>query len=182
MSKLLSKKITIFLSVDQQTMQEYYNGHDPAPLYKRQLSHGFENYIFNSISAIKRYTLINFSVCYKEEEDKEYIDPLVYSIRRHFQEKKALKEAEFEKFKRRSYMLLFMSLAVVILFQGFVPYILNADHRIHSGLSNSLDVLCWVILWRPIDKLIFAWNPYLKDISILDRLAKAEVIIIDNEE
>jgi len=182
MSKLLSKKITIFLSVDQKAMQEYYNGHDSAPLYKRQLSHGFENYIFNSIAAIKRYTQINFNVCYKEEEDKEYIEPLVYSIRRHFQEKKALKQAEFEKFKRRSYMLLIISMAVVILCQGFVPYILNKDHRIHSGLSNSLDVLCWVILWRPIDKLIFSWNPYLKDISILDRLAKAEILIIDHEE
>jgi hypothetical protein len=182
MSKLLTKKITIFLSADAKTMQEYYNGHDPAPLYKRQLSHGFESYIFNSISAIKRHTQVLFNVCYKEEEERENVETLTYSIRRHFQEKKALKEAEFEKFKRRSYMLLFMSLAVVILFQGLVPYILNADHRIHSGLSNSLDVLCWVILWRPIDKLIFSWNPYLKDISILDRLAKAEIIVIDNED
>ena len=132
--------------------------------------------------AIKRYTQINFNVCYKEEEDKEYIEPLVYSIRRHFQEKKVIKEAEFEKFKRRSYLLLFMSMAVVILCQGLVPYLLNTDHRIHSGLSNSLDVLCWVILWRPIDKLIFSWNPYLKEISILDRLTKAEIIVIDNEE
>lgn len=182
MSKLLTRKITIFLSADAKAMEEYYNGHDPAPLYKRQLSHGFENYIFTSIAAIKRHTQVIYNVCCKEEEDKENIEPLSYSIRRHFQEKKALKEAEFEKFKRRSYLLLFMSLAVVIVFQGLVPYVLNTDHRIHSGLSNSLDVLCWVILWRPIDKLIFSWNPYLKEISVLDRLAKAEIIVIDNEE
>jgi hypothetical protein len=182
MSKLLTRKISIFLSADAKAMQEYYNGHDPAPLYKRQLSHGFEAYIVNSIAAIKRHTQVTFNVCYKEEEDRENIETLVYSIRRHFQEKKSLKEAEFEKFKRRSYQLLLMSLAAVILFQGLVPYVLNADHRIHSGLSNSLDVLCWVILWRPIDKLIFSWNPYLKDISILDRLSKAEIIVIDNEE
>jgi len=182
MSKLLTKKITIFLSADATAMKEYYNGHDPAPLYKRQLSHGFENYIFNSVAAIKRHTQVIYNVCHKDEEEKENVETLGFSIRRHFQEKKALKEAEFEKFKRRSYMLLFMSLAVVILFQGLVPYVLNADHRIHSGLSNSLDVLCWVILWRPIDKLIFSWNPYLKDISILDRLSKAAIVVIDNEE
>jgi len=182
MSHLLLKRITIYLTINEETINTYFNAHDPAPIYKRQLSHGFESYIFNSISAIKRHTQVLFNVCYKEDEDRENVETLTYSIRRHFQEKKALKEAEFEKFKRRSYMLLFMSLAVVILFQGLVPYILNADHRIHSGLSNSLDVLCWVILWRPIDKLIFSWNPYLKDISILDRLARAEIIVIDNEE
>ena len=163
-------------------MQEYYNAHDPAPLYKRQLSHGFENYINNSILSIKRYSIVNFKICYQEEEDKKLIEPLVYSIRRHFQEKRALKEAEFEKFKRRSYLLLFISLAVVMACQGLVPLLLHADHRIHSGLSNSLDVFSWVILWRPIDKLIFSWNPYLKEISIFDRLAKADVTIINNDE
>jgi hypothetical protein len=39
-----------------------------------------------------------------------------------------------------------------------------------------------VILWRPIDKLIFYWNPHLKDISLMDKLATAEVIIIENEK
>jgi hypothetical protein len=33
-------------------------------------------------------------------------------------------------------------------------------------------------LWRPIDKLIFHWNPFLKDMSIADRLQKAETTII----
>jgi hypothetical protein len=37
-----------------------------------------------------------------------------------------------------------------------------------------------VILWQPIDKLIFQWNPYLKAISLMDRLAKAETVIIQN--
>ena len=182
MSKLLSKRITIFLSVDEASMRDYYNEHDPAPLYKRQLSHGFESYINNTIQSIKRHSIINYKICYREEEDKELVDPLMYSIRRHFQEKRAQKEAEFEKFKRRSYMLLFVSLGIVMACQGLVPLLLHVDHRIHSGISNSLDVFSWVILWRPIDKLIFSWNPYLKDISIFDKLATADVLIITNDE
>lgn len=49
-----------------------------------------------------------------------------------------------------------------------------------SAVTNSLDVLSWVTLWRPIDKLVFQWNPFLKEISILDKLINAEIIIIDN--
>jgi len=60
--------------------------------------------------------------------------------------------------------------------------VLGGEHSIHSGLSNSLDVLCWVILWHPIDQLIFCWNPYLKDISVVDRLANAEVLLVKNED
>ena len=182
MSKAISSRITIFLSVDRHSIDSYFNGHDPAPMYKRQLSHAFEQYIMNSIIAIKRYSALNYKVCYNSDPDKEYIEPLVYALRGHFSEKKLLMQAEFEKFKRRSYFLLFVSLGVVMACQGLVPYLLNEEHRIHSVLSNSLDVFSWVILWRPIDKLIFSWNPYLKDISILDRLAKAEVILEKNEE
>jgi hypothetical protein len=182
MSKSISSKITIFLSVDRDTMDGYFNGHDPAPMYKRQLSHAFEQYIMKSIMAIKRYSVLNYKVCYKSDPDQEYIDPLVYALRGHFTEKKLLKQDEFEKFKRRSYFLLIVSLGVVIGCQGLIPYLLSAEHRIHSVLSNSLDVFSWVILWRPIDNLIFCWNPYLKEISILDRLANAEVTLEKNEE
>ncbi len=44
-----------------------------------------------------------------------------------------------------------------------------------------LDVFSWVILWKPIDKLIFAWNPYLKEISIYHRLVIAETILNEPE-
>lgn len=182
MNNSISSRISIYLSVDQKTMEEYFNNHDPAPIYKRQLSHGFDQYITSSIKTIKRYTVLTYKIGYKCEADKEYIDPLMYAIRRHFSERKLLKQAEFEKFKRRSYFLLVMSLAVVMVCQGVLPYVLNFEHRIHSAISNSLDVFSWVILWRPIDNLIFDWNPYLKEISIMDRLAGADVVLINHEE
>jgi hypothetical protein len=108
------------------------------------------------------------------------MEPLVYAIRRHFTEKKSHKQSEFEKFRRRSYLLLFYSLSVVMICQGFLPLLLDEGHHITPGLSNTLDVFSWVILWRPINELIFSWNPYLKDISIMNRLATAEVILIEN--
>jgi len=69
-----------------------------------------------------------------------------------------------------------MSLGIVMACQGIVPLILDSKYQ-HAGLTNGLDVFSWVILWRPIDKLIFHWNPFLKDISIADRLQKADVSI-----
>ncbi|HEY2721138.1 MAG TPA: hypothetical protein VGI82_05415 [Chitinophagaceae bacterium] len=171
------KNINIFLSLDQNIFKGYFNAQDPAPIYKRQLSHEFEDYIMNCIVAARRETNFSYKISYKGEEDKQYAEPLVYAIRRHFGEKKTFLYASFEKFKRRSYMLLFMSLGVVMICQGLLPLILDGKYRIDSGLANGLDVFSWVILWRPIDKLIFQWNPFLKDISIIDRLEKAEIAI-----
>ena len=180
MSKSLSSNINIFISVDQESLNDYFNTHDPAPIYKRQLSHAFELYIMNSIVAIKRHSVLFYKVCSKSEDDKQYSEPLIYAIRRHFSEKKLVSEAQFEKFKRRSYLLLFFSLAAVMICQELLPLLLGGPHKMNSALSNSLDIFSWVILWRPIDQLIFCWNPHLKEISIMNRLATGEVILVEN--
>lgn len=180
MSKPLSPQINIFISVDQQNIHEYFNPHDSAPLYKRQLSQAFELYIMNSIVAAKRYSPFTYKIYNKSEEDQQFMEPLLYAIRRHFSEKKAIREAEFEKFKRRSYLLLFYSLAVVMICQGLIPLIFKGRHPLNSGVNNTLEVFSWVVLWRPIEQLLFFWNPYLKDISIMGKLAAGTVMLVDN--
>ena len=178
MSNTLFKKINIFFKVSEQTVDDYFNPNDPAAIYKRQLSQEFEEYIMNYAISIKRHTTVTYKLVCVKESDKEFIDPLVHAIRRHFSLKKAIREAEFKKFKRRNRILLIISFVVVMFFQGVLPLIFNVEHRIHSVFSNALDVFSWVILWKPIERLIFYYNPHLKDISILDKLMNAPIVIV----
>ena len=107
----------------------------------------------------------------------------MYALRRHFANARSIMANEFENFKRRTYMLLFVSLSVVMICHLVLPLLLKGEENsFHSGLSNSLDVFSWVILWKPIDRLIFYWNPYLKDIAILEKLEKAEMVLIEIED
>jgi hypothetical protein len=183
MRQTVSKKITIYLSVDSESVIKYFNSHDPAPLYCRQLSHEFQEYLNHSMVTAKRNSKITYKVFCRDESDKDlYVDALMHTIRRHFKLKKELKEIEFNKFKKRNYYLLLISLSIVVFCQGILPVILGQDHRIHSVFSNAIDVFSWVILWKPIERLIFNWNPYLKDILLLHKMSTAEVIVIENEK
>jgi hypothetical protein len=177
MDKMLLKNITIFLTVDEQTIDSYFNVHDPSPIYKRQLSHEFEKYISSSIVAIKRYSSLRYKLVCTKESDRQYVEPLIHAIRRHFSIQKVIKESEFRKFKKGSYKLLFISMTTVMLSQFFMITVLKEDNRFHALLGHALDIFSWVILWTPIDKLVFFWNPFLKEMSILERLTNAEVVI-----
>lgn len=179
-TKTLTDNIHIFLTIDQNTIGEHFNVNDPAPLYKRQLSHQFDQYIMTSIEPAKRHSVFYYKVTCRKESDRQYTEAFMYAIKRHFSVKKQLCIEVFEKFKRRSYMLLFFSLTVVMISHGLVPMILSEEQGFSSALRNGLDIFSWVILWQPIDKLIFHWNPHLKQISIMHRLANAEVIINEN--
>ena len=182
MSNPLFKRINIFLKVNEQTIDGYFNVNDPAPIYKRQLSQEFEEYIMNHTPSIKRYSTVTYKLNCVNETDKEYIEPLIHAIRRHFSLKKSIKEAEFKKFKKRNWVLLVFSLVIVMFFQGIMPMLFNVEHRIHSAFSNALDVFSWVILWKPIEKLIFYWNPFLKEISIFDKLINAPIVIVGEKK
>lgn len=178
----VAKKITVFITADSNSIFTYFNPHDPSPIYSRQLSQEFEKYLNNCIVRANRHSIINYKVVCLSKIDSLFTGPLIESIRRHYQIKKALKEKEFKKFKRRSYYLLAMGLAVVMTCQGFLPYILSQEHRVHSALSNALDVFSWVVLWKPIERLIFYWNPFLKDLCLLNKMINAEATIIENEK
>ena len=183
MRKSLSNRINILLSLDRDILSGYYNPQDNAPLYKRQLSAEFEQYIFNSIRFAKRNSRFYFKISFSNEQDTEYAEPLMYAIRGHFSESKAIAITNFESFKRRAFKLLLAGLAVVTISHWVLPFLLKGEKdTIHDGLSNSLDVFSWVILWKPIDRLIFYWNPFLKDISTLDKLERAEVILEQVED
>lgn len=182
MEETASDKINIFLAVDRQTINTYFNSHDPAPIYKRQLSHQLEDYIKTSVDSAKRYSAIFYKFRCTSEIDRQYAQPLMYAIRRHYLQKKLMREKEFKKFKNRSWILLAISLVMVLICQGFVPLMLDENNRFHTAFGNTLDIFSWVLLWRPIDVLLFYWNPHLKDISLLNKLATAELIIIDNEK
>jgi len=183
MKTSVSNKINILLSLDRDILSGYYNPQDNSPLYKRQLSSELEQYIQNCIRSAGRNAKIFFKISYRNEQDAEYAEPLMYAIRRHFSESKIIMTADFENFKRRTFKLLFVSLSVVIICHGIMPLLIKGEEStIHSGLSNSLDVFSWVILWKPIDRLIFYWNPFVKDISILEKLEKGEVEMHEIEE
>lgn len=181
MSDSLFKHINIYLAVNEKTIDQYFNENDPAPSYRRQLSLEFEGYILNNIIAAKRYSTLHYKFNCTSENDKQYIEPLVHAIRRHFSIRKTLKEAEFKRFKKRSLVLLAFALSIGILCHWILPSFLpeGGAHGFMSAVKNSLDVFSWVTLWRPIDKLVFQWNPFLKDILLFDKLTNAEVVVID---
>ncbi|MGZ3766367.1 MAG: hypothetical protein ACXVB0_17665 [Mucilaginibacter sp.] len=176
------KTINVYLTLDPLVIQGYFNLHDPAPIYKRQLSHHFELYIMENVALFKRYDVIFYKFKYTKDIDKQYAEPMIYAIRRHFTELKEDKIKDFKKYKRRNIMMLIASTLFVTLFHILISLVLTSDRGISSALSNSLDVFSWVILWHPIDELVFNWNPHLEKINLLNKLATAELIIIENEK
>lgn len=182
MKRPVAKTVNIFLTADKAVANNYFNKHDPAPVYMRQLSHEFEAYIMESVKVATRYSAVFYKLKCGSEDDKQYAEPLMYAIRRHFAAKKDEAGRKFLKFRKRNLVLLAISIVTVITLQALLPLIFNATHGISIGIINSIDIFAWVLLWHPIDELVFRWNSFLKEISVLNKLATAESILVENEK
>lgn len=177
------RRLCVYISVDAAALTKYFNANDPAPLQYRQLSHDFQEYLDTTIQTAGRNTAISYKVfCCEGAGGRFLVDPLLRTIKRHYHVKQQLMEAKFDRFKKKNYLLLAINFVIVMIFQGLLPLIFQQEHRVHSTLSNALDVFSWVILWKPIERLIFYWNPFLKDILLYKKMSTAEVLIIDNEQ
>ena len=183
MSKSATRKISIYLKIDENSINEYFNPHDPARLDRRQLINDFREYLNASVACAGRNTIIDYKVFCNESGSMRFmVDPLMRTIRGHYQIQKMLKETEFQKFKKKNYILLMFSVLIVMFCQGVLPNLFGQDHRIHSMFSNAIDVFSWVVLWKPIERLIFYWNPFLKEILLFEKMQNGKVNIIESEE
>jgi hypothetical protein len=178
----LNKRVTIYLTADSESIQSYFNPHDPSPIYSRHLSDEFETYLERSIREVKRYSILNYKITCKSKIDRLFTDPLLQAVRKHFEIKKRIKQAEFRKFKKKSYILLAISITVAVILHGLLPMIVHEGNGLYKVMSNFFDLFSWVMMWKPVERLVFYWNPFLKEIDIYEKLICAEAIVLYNEE
>lgn len=182
MSKTTSKSVNIFLALDKNIINGYFNPHDISPIYKRQLSSRFEQYIAQSVKSCKRHDAVFFKLNSRNKIDEQYSEPLMYAIRRHFTEKKNLEVRAFTKFKQRNYGTLAVSLLIVSGLNLLLPLVMSYETASQSGMAHFVDVFSFIIFYHPLTELLFNWNPHLKRINLLKKLVAAEAIIVSGEK
>lgn len=171
------KKIDVYLTVSRATIDQHFNPHDPAPLYKKQLHQDIITYINSAVSSYTRHSIVRFKLSC-DKQDKDLVEPFMHAITRHYQLQKEVIKSKFEKFRKRSIKLLFLSFALFIICHGLLPLV-DEQLIISATVINTVDCFSFVIVCEPINRLIFDWNPHLKRISLLHKLANAEVIIME---
>jgi hypothetical protein len=182
MKHVLPEKIDIFLIVNPQAIEEHFNKNDPSPLYKRQLSHEFEEYINRIKAPARKNTVIEYKITCRTEEDRQYIEPLIYATKRHFGNVMLEMQAEFERFKRRNYLVLSLGLGIILLSHILIPFLLKDIGVIESAVLTSIDIFSWVMMWQPIDNLLFHCNSQLKDIGTVKKLTEAAVVYVEDQQ
>ncbi|WP_207426354.1 hypothetical protein [Pedobacter sp. SYSU D00535] len=176
------KSVNVYLALDRNSVEEYFNRNDPSPMYRRQLSVKFEDYIKKCVLEAKEDDLVIFKLYSSSDKEQQYAEPLMYAIKRHFSERKTEEIRAFTKFKRHNGGIIAVNLLVVALSNFLLPLIISEKVAYETGVKHLLEVLWFVIFYHPLGELLFNWKPHVQKIELMEKLTNVEYLIVEKEK
>ena len=154
----------------------------PVSLYrKRTLKADAEEFIVEEAEALPRKAAINMKVHLAFSEIK-YKDDIAPAIHRHFCYRREQAQKKHKRMLHYGGRILFIALgllAVIFTLTELATW-LAPDNRLVLFIREYFVILGWVVLWRPMELLLYDRYPVKRMINLFRRLEQSNVQVIVN--
>jgi hypothetical protein len=152
------------------TVEQLFDNRDPAPFRERDLDPDLVEYLVGAaedLVALGKFKVIFWIAqpCAPAEVQTGY--------RAHF-------EYELERVARRSrrqrrtgQIALVLGLVLLVALLSLSELLDGSSSRVVRALREGLAILSWVVMWRPVEALIYDWLPIRRESKIMRRLHDA---------
>ena len=162
-------------------LKQLFNSMDPSPFRNQDLDRTAEAYIESWAQAFPRDTHLQILVHVEQLPAETNTNVLVgEAIHNYFDYKVGLVRGELRQLFRHGRISLLIGLAFV------TACLLGADAIGQTGTSNastiareSLTIIGWVAMWRPVQIYLYDWWPLVQRIHIFANLSRASVSVIE---
>jgi hypothetical protein len=162
-------------------IRRLFNSMDPAPFHERDLDHDAEEYIVSCANEYPAGDGLDIRIHLGTAPDPDDAAALESAIRHYFTYRAGIQRRELGLLWREARISLLVGLA-------FLSLCLTLAHAIAPDAENdaggwlpiireSLTIVGWVSMWKPIDTALYCWWPVLRQVRILRKLAVARVIL-----
>jgi hypothetical protein len=162
------------------TIDQLFNSFDPSPFHEKDLDADAEFYLIGRARELRRDTslrlVVNISKPVKGDIRIQHIPEAIQS---HFEYRTIQTLQELLELIRTGWISLAIGLIVlgaclmVIHYSGLV----TSTNPFSRLSEQSLLLLGWVAMWRPLEIFLYDWWPIWRRLVLLRRLAKMSVKI-----
>ncbi len=158
-------------------LAQLFNSLDPSPFMDRDLDANAEEFIVSWAAEIPMHReltlVIHLATPPSTERDVQE------AVNAYFQHRAEYKQREFSQLLRRGRLSLLVGvlfLAACLVLAGFIPRLVHAG--VTEIVKESLTIIGWVALWRPLEIFLYDWWPVRAERRNLQRLARMQVKVI----
>jgi len=154
-------------------IDQLFDNRDPAPFRERDLDPGLAQYLRDAaedLAEARAYRIVFWleTPCPPGEIEQAFHAHFVDVLERIWRERRRRRRAG-QAALSLAVVLVFVLLSLAQLVANLVPGTLGI------GLREGLVISSWVVMWRPIEVLIYDWIPVRHERRVLSKLLEASI-------
>jgi hypothetical protein len=157
------------------TIEQLFDNRDPAPFRERDLDPDLADYLFDAgedLADERQFRIVFWldQACRPGEIEA--------AMRAHFEELITRNKRMRRRRRRIGQLTLVLAIVLVVALLALSQFVGNVvPGRIGAGLKEGLLISGWVVMWRPIETLIYDWIPAQRERSVARKLLAASIDI-----
>jgi hypothetical protein len=167
------------IEIQGENIEMLFSSFDPSPISRRRLNSELVNYVLDRIDP-KDKNPVNIVISnFPEGNAILKKNELAQIIRRQIKKAINMANEDLRANFRLGLRTLLVALIILMTCLGLSTLFEYLPFRIfQSALIEGFVIIGWVILWHPIEILVFDWWPISEKKHKLERLAKGEIIVM----
>lgn len=161
-------------------LRQLFNSIDPSPFRERDLDPDCEEFIVSWAREMPPDRELRIEIRIDREQPPAALAAEVPSaVRSHFSREASLQDLRCRRIVREGRLSLAIGLLALVLTFGAAALV-PVDRLGTAGeiLRESLVIAGWVVMWRPLEVLLYGIWPVVRERRLLERLARADVRLV----
>lgn len=165
------------LDVRLGSVEQLFDNRDPAPFRERDLDPDLVEYLHGAAEDVAHHGPFRVVFWLGGAPAPERIEP---AYRAHFAYEIERIDRQRRRERRAGQVSLVFGLALLVILVTLAQVAASLP-RIGSVVKEGLTISAWVILWRPVQTLVYDWWPPFRERRLMRRLRDARLIVRDGD-
>ena len=161
------------IDVKLQNVEQLFDNRDPAPFRERDLDPDLADYLLDAGEDL--FTEDKLRVVFWLEKPCPPIE-IEEAFRAHFEYAIERGRRLRRRRRRTGQVSLTIGIVLVVALIALSQFVGNTiGGSLGAGLREGLVISCWVVMWRPIETLVYDWIPQRHERQVTEKLLTAPV-------
>jgi len=152
------------------TVEQLFDNRDPAPFRDRDLDPDLVEYLVGAaedLVPLGKFKVVFWIAqqCVPEEVQTGYQAHFAYELERIERRKR--------RQRRTGQVALVIGLALLVVLLSISELLAPSANGAVRALREGLAILSWIVMWRPVEALIYDWLPIRRERKTMERLHDA---------
>lgn len=161
------------VDVKASSVEHLFDNRDPAPFRERDLDPGLAAYLLDAGEDLAKREA--YRIVFWLEQLSSAVE-IEQAFRGHFEDVVARIQRTRRRRRRTGQVTLLLAVVLVVALLMLSQVVARVvPGALGAGLKEGLVISSWVVMWRPVEVLIYDWIPVRRERKVVTKLLEAQV-------